>query len=240
VVFTKKTGEIADDLRKREVEAKLETSKTKEALTKTEADLKAKQDALAKAEDESKKVQQQLAEAVAKGTTLQTEVDALKKKIADMPVQDPKQLADLQAKIVAAEQARDEALKQIKEKADQAKALQDQLNALQGENKLLADKGKELESKLKVARGEPGWERPLPEGLSAKVLFYDKTWNFVVVDAGKKKGAIENGVLLVHRGTEMLGPARITTVDDDACIADYMGDFKKKEPKPGDTAIPKR
>jgi cell shape-determining protein MreC len=78
----------------------------------------------------------------------------------------------------------------------------------------------------------------LPEGIAGKVLYYDKTWNFTVLDIGKKKGVLPSGVMILHRGTEVVGKVRIATVDDDCCIADFLGDLKKKEPKPGDMAIP--
>ncbi|MCX7827360.1 MAG: hypothetical protein N2689_17655, partial [Verrucomicrobiae bacterium] len=81
-----------------------------------------------------------------------------------------------------------------------------------------------------------------PEGLTAKVLYYDKQWNFVVLDAGKKKGVVPNGKMILHRGTDIIGQIRIATVDDDCSIGDLLGGFKKmdpkKEPKPGDLAIP--
>ncbi|OHE82344.1 MAG: hypothetical protein A2107_02125 [Verrucomicrobia bacterium GWF2_62_7] len=108
--------------------------------------------------------------------------------------------------------------------------------AAEGEKKIISEKFKESDAKNRYYEGKEGVT--LPEGLSGKVLYYDKTWNFTVLDIGKKKGVLPSGVMILHRGTDIIGKVRIATVDDDCSIADFMGDFKKKEPKAGDMAIP--
>lgn len=219
---------------------------TKQTLKKTEDDLKksvadfgAKQKELEAMTEEKKKTEGQLAEATANVTTLKTQLDETKKLVEAGQVA-IKDLEGIRAKLAEAEQKCKDLDGQVKAKADEAVKLGEQIAAIQGANKSLTETSKQLESDLKLAQGKPGWEMELPKDLTAKVLFYDKSWNFAVLDAGTKKGAKRNGVMLLHRGTEVVGPVRISTVDDDACIVDFMGDFKKSPPQAGDTAIPKK
>ena len=173
---------------------------------------------------------------------LQEEVDALKKKLAEMPAAQPvapdrqREIDELKGKLTAAEQALAAATEKTKADADSIKALKDTNATIESEKKVIAEKLKESNAKVAYYEGKDGVA--LPEGLTGKVLFYDKTWNFAVLDIGKKKGVLPSGVMILHRGTDIVGKVRIATVDDDCCVADFLGDFKKKEPKPGDTAIP--
>lgn len=221
------------------IAAKKETDKAK-------ADMKTAQDEAATKKKEAEEaalkmtaLTAQMAEKTANVTTLQAEVDKLKKQIAETPPPAPsnqKELDDLKAKLTTTEQARDAAAQQAKEAADKIKALGDQVAAAEGEKKIINEKLKESDAKNRYYEGKDGVA--LPEGLSGKVLYYDKTWNFTVLDIGKKKGVLPSGVMILHRGTDIVGKVRIATVDDDCCIADFMGDIKKKEPKAGDVAIP--
>jgi uncharacterized protein HemX len=242
------TGALKTDKQDQRTKLATETDKAKkaqEALKASEEQRKAKEDELAKAQGEVKAAQQQLAETTGKVTTLQKEVDDLKAKMAAAPAAPAvdttkianleKELADTKAKVAAAED-------QVKKANDEVKAKSDQLTALSSERNVLNEKLAKTLKEIKWLKGEPDWPMPLPEGLTAKVLYYDKTWNFVVLDKGKKQGVVQNGKMILHRGTDILGQVRIATVDDDCCIGDLLGSFKKmdpkKEPKPGDLAIP--
>ncbi|MBI5397322.1 MAG: hypothetical protein HZA91_18645 [Verrucomicrobia bacterium] len=239
IFLSKKVDAQAATLRSNLTDTKAELSTTKKTLATTEGNLKAKQEELAKTEEEKKKTEQQLTEATANVTTLKTQLDETKK-LADAGQAAIKEVENVRAKLAEAEQKCKDLDTQVKTKSEEAVKLNEQVTALKGANTSLAETSKALESDLKLARGQPGWEMELPKDLTAKVLFYDKTWNFAVLDAGNKKGARKNGVLLLHRGTDVIGPVRISTVDDDACIGDFMGDFKKNPPQAGDTGIPKK
>ncbi len=237
--------ELATDINERD-NAKIAAKKEAD---KARAEMKTAQDEAAakkkEADDATGKVAgltTQVTEQTAKVTTLQGQVDELKKKIADttpstvaMPG-NAAELNDLKTKLAATEQARDAAAQQAKEAADKIKALTDQVAATDGEKKIINEKLKESNAKISYYEGKDGVT--LPEGLSGKVLYYDKTWNFAVLDIGKKKGVLPSGIMILHRGTDIVGKVRIATVDDDCCVADFLGDLKKKEPKAGDMAIP--
>lgn len=240
------SGELKTDIKdlgEAKMAAKKEADKAKEEAKTASADAAAKKK---EADDATAKVAgltADVTEKTAKVTTLQTQVDDLNKKIAAMPAatasgpaSNAAELNDLKTKLAAAEQARDAAAAQAKEATDKIKALGDQVTAAETEKKVVNEKLKELDAKNRYFEGRDGVT--LPEGLTGKVLYYDKTWNFTVLDIGKKKGVLPSGVMILHRGTDIVGKIRIATVDDDCCIADFLGDLKKKEPKAGDMAIP--
>lgn len=221
----------------------------KKVADKATADMKtAQSDAAARkkeADDATTKLgglTTQLTDQTKKSDDLQKEVDGLKKKLADMPAapvtapNNQAEINDLKAKLAAAEQALAAATEKAKADADSIKALKDTNTKFETEQKIVAEKLKESNAKVSYYEGKDGVA--LPEGLSGKVLHFDKTWNFAVLDIGKKKGVLPSGIMILHRGTDIVGKVRIATVDDDCCVADFLGDLKKKEPKPGDTAIP--
>lgn len=238
-ILSKQVDEKARGFKEGWDNTKQTLKKTEDDLKKTAADLSAKQKDFETLTEEKKKTEGQLAEATANLTTLKAQLDETKK-LADAGQAAIKDLEGARAKMAEAEQKCKDLDGQIKVKADEAVKMGEQIVALQNANKSLTETNKQLESKRRFAAGEKDWEMPLPADFTAKVLFYDKSWNFVVLDAGKKKKAIENGVVLLHRGTEVVGAVRISTVDDDASIGDFMGDFKKSPPQAGDTAIPKK
>jgi hypothetical protein len=223
------------------IEAKKEADKANAEKKIAQEDAAAKkkeaEDALAKVASLTTEISAQTNKVVA----LDAKIADLEKKLADAKNVQPApvntaEIEKLKAELATVQQARDASAQQAKEGADKIKALTDQVAAVEGEKKVIAEKLADVEAKHRVCEGKDG--PPLPEGLSGKVLYYDKMWNFTVLDIGKKKGVLPSGVMIVHRGTDIVGKIRVVTVDNDCCIADFLGDPKKKEPKPGDTAIP--
>ncbi len=236
-------GQLQGDkrnLRDEITKAKTDVTKATAACKAAQADVQAKQKEAEQARAETKLLAGQVTEEKTKLTTALAQIEELNKRIAGMaqpaPVANTAELEAAKAKLAAAEQARDAALQQAKDAQDKIKALTDQVAGNDTVKKGLDDKIKELDAQVRYYTGKDGVA--LPDGLSGKVLYYDKTWNFTVLDIGKKKGVLPSGVMILHRGTEIVGKVRIATVDDDCCIADFLGDVKKKEPKPGDMAIP--
>lgn len=235
---------LKTDIKERDeakIAAKKDADKAREEAKAAQADAAAKKK---EADDATGKVAgltAQVTEQTAKVTTLGVEIDKLKKDLEEAKKVTPAptntaELNELKAKLASTEQARDAAAQQAKEAADKIKALTDQVAVAEGEKKLINTKLTESNAKVSYYEGKDGVT--LPEGLSGKVLYYDKTWNFTVLDIGKKKGVLPSGIMILHRGTDIVGKVRIATVDDDCCIADFLGDIKKREPKAGDMAIP--
>jgi hypothetical protein len=207
----------------------------------TKADLAHTKDLLAqqkvatkKAEDERDQLakdkadlQAQLATANSKITDLNTQLTAAQQDDANTKSQLDTANANLktaqdtlaQIKLIFGDKT-PEQYKADKEKADadlaaalsQIKVLQDNLQASQNEVAFMH----EAINRSKVGQ--------MPPGISGKVTFVNRTWNFVVLDVGLSQGVVPNGELIVYRGKSFLGKVKVTTAEDDSCVADILPD----------------
>ncbi len=76
--------------------------------------------------------------------------------------------------------------------------------------------------------------RPLPRGLSGKVVLVNKDWNFVVLDLGSDAGLVPNAEMLVHRGDQLIGKVQISGVTRKLAIADINSEWMESAVKEGD------
>jgi hypothetical protein len=163
-------------------------------------------------------------------TDLNTQLDAAKKQAADSATA----LATANDSLKTAQ----DTLKQIKDalgdetpeqyKADKAKAASD-LAAAQSEQKILQDSLQTSQAKvadLMDAINRSNMHPAKMPGVSGKVTFVDRTWNFVVLDVGLDAGVVPNGELIVYRGQSFLGKIRVTKVDPNDAVAEIMPDVK--------------
>jgi len=109
--------------------------------------------------------------------------------------------------------ARDKAANDAKAAQDEQKILQDQLQASLAQVDQL---------KKDINASHLGTE----PGVSGKVTFVNRTWNFVVLDVGLSNGVVPNGELIVYRGNNFLGKVKVTSVDTNSAVADIMPDTK--------------
>jgi hypothetical protein len=110
--------------------------------------------------------------------------------------------------------------------ADKTKAEAD-LVAAQSEQKILQDQLQASQTQIvdlkdAINRSKTG---AMP-GVSGKVTFVDRTWNFVVLDVGLSNGVVPNGELIVYRGRTFLGKIRVTKVDPNDAVAEILPDLK--------------
>ena len=96
----------------------------------------------------------------------------------------------------------------------QEKILQDQLQASQKQISDLQDA---------INRAKTG---AIPPGVSGKVTFVNRAWNFVVLNVGLSNGVVPNGELIVYRGRDFLGKVRITSAEQNTSVADILPDAK--------------
>jgi hypothetical protein len=59
-------------------------------------------------------------------------------------------------------------------------------------------------------------------GTSGRVISVNSGWNFLITDLGDNKGATPNSSLVVMRGSQMVGRARITQVEPGTSEADII------------------
>ena len=91
------------------------------------------------------------------------------------------------------------------------------------EDQVASDKQKIADLVDAVSRSQKGIIKP---GVSGKVTFVDRTWNFVVLNVGLSDGLVPNGELIVYRGREFLGKLRVTRVDANDAVAEILPDIK--------------
>lgn len=76
--------------------------------------------------------------------------------------------------------------------------------------------------KARLARYE---DREMPvemPGLRGQVAAVDPQWKFLVLDVGETQGAKERGIVMVRRGDQLVGKARIITVEPNRSIANVL------------------
>ncbi len=198
---------------------------TTSTLKKTEGSLKATQEELAVAKtalDEEKaavaKAKADLEDAVKKATEAAVLVEAK-----------TKEMADLQAKIAAMSDGdKGIPIEQFKVEMDKVRAelekAQIQLTESEQIQKTLNARVKETEEKFNGLNSEVNRYRAnvAKNGLSGRIMAVNPGWNFVVLSVGDKQGAAVGANMLVLRGGEPIGKAKITSVEPSTSIADII------------------
>ena len=77
----------------------------------------------------------------------------------------------------------------------------------------------------------------VPLGLKGMVKVVDPKWDFVVLDIGANQGVMQNGVMLVHRDSKLIGKVKIVNVMGDRCVANILPGWKLKEIQEGDQVL---
>jgi uncharacterized phage infection (PIP) family protein YhgE len=112
-------------------------------------------------------------------------------------------------------------------KKDLADAQKQSADAV-AQQKVLQDSVDQANQKIKdlIADINAEKNKTEPPGVSGKVTFVDRTWNFVVLDVGLDAGVVPNGELIVYRGKTFLGKIRITRADPNDAVAEILPDVK--------------
>ena len=195
----------------------------------------AEQKAKAEAADlEKATVAQQTAESKAAAATTATDdikkqMDTLQKQATDATTA----LVSANEKAKTAQDALDKITaslngKTVDEYVAAEKKAEDDLSAAQAEKKILQDQLQDSQQKLTDAKDEinRSHEGKMPPGISGKVTFVDRTWNFVVLNVGLTNGVVPNGELIVYRGRNFLGKIRVTKADENDSVAEILPDIK--------------
>jgi len=111
--------------------------------------------------------------------------------------------------------------------ADTAKAKQD-LETSQSEQKILQDQVQAALAQVDQLKKDINASKVsfIPPGVSGKVTFVNRTWNFVVLDVGLSNNVVPNGELIVYRGKSFLGKVKVTSAEANSCVADILPDAK--------------
>ena len=200
-------------------------NKTKAELKKTKADLV--------------QTTQELADTKADLTKAVARADAQEKRAGDLQDKLTKSNADLQdaqnslASYKASGLTPDEV---VKLKVNLI-ATQKELAGITGERDLWHRRAVSLQAQLDEIR-TPDYFVKLPPELKGNVVVVDPKWDFVVLDIGANKGALEDGEMLVSRDGKLVAKVIIRSVQKDRCIANIMPGWKLGEVIEGDVVTP--
>jgi len=200
-------------------------NKTKAELKKTKADLA--------------QTTQDLADTKADLTKAVARADAQEKRAGDLQDKLTKANADLQdvqdqvAAYKASGLTPDEVVKLNKNFIDAEK----QIVGITGERDLWQRRFIGVKAKYD-ALVTPDTFVTLPPELKGNVMVVDPKWDFVVLDIGADKGAIEDGEMLVSRDGKLVAKVIIRSVQKDRCIANIMPGWKLGEVIEGDVVTP--
>jgi hypothetical protein len=196
--------------------AKSETKKAKEA---TDAANKARDEATTELTESKGKVD----DLNTKLTAAQTAQDGLKTQLQTAQDDADKAKKDYQhVKDVLGDMSPEDM------KAALTKAQSD-VAAAQGQVKIVQDKFQAQDKQiadLHDAINRVGKPNAMPPGISGKITFVNRAWNFVVLNVGLSNGVVPNGELIVYRGRNFLGKIKVTSAEDGTAVADILPNAK--------------
>jgi predicted RNase H-like nuclease (RuvC/YqgF family) len=123
--------------------------------------------------------------------------------------------------------AADELKKTLEEKEILISSLQNKLK--DQDSQLASLKEREAQRRTKIMK----------RGLEGRILAVNSSWNFVVLSLGDRNGVVNGSEMLIKRGAQLLGKARITSVEPSTSIADIVANSVRQGTSvmPGDTVI---
>ena len=203
-------------------------SQTKQTLTSTRQEVvKAKQatDAANSAKDQATteltEEQSKFNDASAKLATDEATQSSLQTQLTQAQADAQKAKADLQH-VTDTLGMSPEAMKDAYTKAQgDASTAQSQLKIVQDQYQATEKQVADLQDAIN--RSHVG---KMPPGISGKVTFVNRAWNFVVLNVGLSNGVVPNGELIVYRGRDFLGKVKVTSAEANTAVADILPNAK--------------
>jgi hypothetical protein len=210
------------DLKK---QAQTELASTKTNLKKTQGELAQTQTELADTKSERDK-------ATARAEAQSKRADELADKLAKA-VSERDDAQNQLASYKASDLTPDQVIKLNKT----LKEAQLQIEIINGEKRVVERQLAAKTARLQKYEGEENFVK-LKADLKGKVVVVDPKWDFVVLDIGEEKGAIEDGEMLVSREGKLVAKVVIRSVQKDRCIANIVPGWKLGEMIEGDEVSP--
>lgn len=202
------------------------------AHNKTKADLKATNAVLVLTRQELADTKSERDKAVARA-------DAESKRADDLSAKLTKANADLQDAQNELAEYKSSGLTpdQVVHLEKNLKDAQTEIIAIKGEMLVLNRSLIAVRARLAKYEGPVTWVE-LPSALKGSVLVVDPKWDFVVLDVGADKGAIQDGEMLVSRDGKLVAKVVIRSVQKDRCIANIIPGWKLGPVIEGDVVTP--
>jgi len=142
------------------------------------------------------------------------------------------QIAQQETRIDGLEQEKVGLQIQIDELNNQIVQVEDELRDSQDKVLTLEQTVNQLELELGY-----GKTKVLPKGLTGRILFVNKDWNFVVIDLGSDDGIVPNAEMLIHRKDTLIGKVTISGISRKMAIAELKPDWAQAAVKEGDFVV---
>jgi predicted RNase H-like nuclease (RuvC/YqgF family) len=213
---------------------KLQTSQTN--LTQSQQSLVVQKKAVVTATQKADEATQARDQAVTELNESKSKIDDLNTKLAAAQKNSDDLTSQLQAAKSDADKAKSD-LQHVKDvlgnmspedmKAAMQKAQSD-MAAAQSQEKILQDQLQASESQVAQLKDDINRAKVgnIPPGVSGKVTFVNRAWNFVVLNVGLSSGVVPNGELIVYRGRNFLGKIKVTSAEDNTAVADILPNAK--------------
>jgi len=120
---------------------------------------------------------------------------------------------------------------------EQVSDLTTQLETLQDDMAQLEEEKNSIEMQLEKCDRERNKTITMPVGTTAKIIYANADWNFVVIDIGSNQGAQTTAEMIIYRGENMIGKIRISAIRDNVSIAEVITDFQQDTIKEGDYVL---
>jgi predicted nucleic acid-binding Zn-ribbon protein len=190
-------------------------------LQNTKQDLESTRQDLSVTKDELARTQSDLDRATAQIETLNQSI-----------TEKNDQIAKQETRIDGLEQEKVNQQIQIDDLNNQIVSIEDELRDSQDKVLALEQTVNQLETELGY-----GKTRVLPKGLTGRILFVNKDWNFVVIDLGSDDGLVPNAEMLIHRKDELVGKVTISGISRKMAIAELQPEWAQSSVKEGDFVV---
>jgi len=202
------------------------------AHNKTKADLKKTKSDLAQTTQDLADTKADLTKAVARA-------DAQSKRADDLSAKLTKTAADLAetSNQLEAYKSSDLTPDQVVKLNKNFKEAQMEIAVINGEKEVLRRNLVATKAELDKFIGDEHYVK-LPADLRGKVVVVDPKWDFVVVDFGGDKGAVNEGELLVSRDGKLVAKVVLRNVQEHRSIANILPGWKLGELIEGDVVTP--
>ncbi len=116
--------------------------------------------------------------------------------------------------------------------------LNNQIAQIEDELRDAEDKIVTLEQTISMMDLEYGGRsKPLPRGLTGRILAVNQDWNFVVIDLGSEDGLVPNAEMLIHRDDALVGKVMISGISRKMAIAELVSGWAQAQVKEGDLVV---
>jgi len=119
---------------------------------------------------------------------------------------------------------------QVTDLTTQVETLQDDLASMEEEKNA-------IQLQLEKCDKELNKNITMIPGTTAKIVYANADWNFVIIDIGSNQGAESTAEMIIYRKDNMIGKIRISAVRDNVSIAEVITDFQQDTVKEGDYVL---